>query len=161
MSRTKGQITIPWNFSGWFTTWKVPEGCTLPSGEGNSCSFLLLPDLHMDQLCRVCCLTGHLSPESYEFTAVAGHGDYRDTLPTRTEDVADQLASIVQVRMLCGLVAQCVGASQRVAGFCSHLCQCSSFCCVLRLAALALLWEASALAPGPLGMKCMRSLAHL
>ena len=70
MSRTKGQITIPWNFSGWFTTWKVPESCTLPSGEGNSCSLLLLPDLQMDQLCRVCCLTGHLNPECYEFTAM-------------------------------------------------------------------------------------------
>ena len=40
MSRIKVQTTFPWNFSGWFTTWKVPEGCTLPSGVGNSCYLL-------------------------------------------------------------------------------------------------------------------------
>ena len=77
----------------------------------------LIADLHMYQLYCVCCLTGHHNPECHEFTAIAGHGDYRDTLPTRTEDVAEQLASVVQVHMLCGLVAQCVGSVRGLPAF--------------------------------------------
>ena len=48
-----------------------------------------------------------------------GHGDYRDTLPTRTEDVAEQLAGVVQDgRWTFGLF-ECWGPRERL-GTASH-----------------------------------------
>ena len=43
-----------------------------------------------------------------------GHGDYRDTLPTRTEDIAEQLAGVVQDgRWTFGLF-ECWGPRERL-----------------------------------------------
>ena len=56
-------------------------------------------------------------PETW--AAGEGHGDYRDTLPTRTEDVAEQLAGIVQDgRWTFGLF-ECWGPRERL-GTASH-----------------------------------------
>ncbi len=46
MTSAKGGIWFPCNFSSWFTTWKVPEGCTLPSGK-HRCPSLLYESLQI------------------------------------------------------------------------------------------------------------------
>ena len=61
--------------------------------------------------------TAQRIPETW--AAGEGHGDYRDTLPTRTEDVAEQLAGVVQDgRWTFGLF-ECWGPRERL-GAVSH-----------------------------------------
>ena len=61
-----------------------------------------------------CMGTHRVGRTSETRVAIEGHGDYRDTLPTRTEDVAEQLAGIVQDgRWTFGLF-ECWGPRERL-----------------------------------------------
>ncbi|CAL5228655.1 g11824 [Coccomyxa viridis] len=60
-------------------------------------------------------------------TVYEGHGDYRDTLPTRTEDVAEQLASVVQDGKWTFGLFECWGPRERLVKKAVHVPCCPSF----------------------------------
>ena len=97
MTGAKGDIWFPCNFSSWITCWEIPKGCTLPSGMHSVSYENLLVLLHAHPIAALLPVCDGQEELYVENCSAEGHGDYRDTLPSRTEDVAEQLASIVEV----------------------------------------------------------------